>query len=165
MRTRTKTSPLAATTRALDGLLTENLSLCGRGDRAWHSRAMRATLLAIMLAACGSTTPPPSPPVSNVAPRAPADAAVDAAPTSGDTMFAKMTEFAGKMCSCQDRACTDLVVQQMSTWAQEMATTADVRAPVKMSEEDAKRMAVITERFSKCMTDAMMKGTGSGTTP
>jgi len=125
---------------------------------------MRATIIAMMAVtlACGSTTPTP-PPISNVASRAPVDAAVDAALTGTAALMAKMSQFKDDMCKCADRACADLVTQQISQWGQEMAKSAGDQP--KMSEPDMKQMAAISEELAKCMTKLFSSGSGSGSTP
>ncbi len=91
------------------------------------------------------------------------DAAVDAAPSRNAAVFAKMSQFADDICKCSDRACADLVVQQMSTWGQEMAKSAGEQP--KMGELDMKQMTAISERLTKCMTALYSSGAGSGSTP
>ena len=120
-------------------------------------------MMAVTLAACGSTTPAPPPPISNVAPRAPVDAAVDAAPTGTAAVMAQMSQFKDDMCKCGDRACAELVMQQISKWGQEMAKSAGEQP--KMSEPDMKQMAAITEEMTNCMTKLFSSGPGSGSTP
>jgi len=120
-------------------------------------------MVAITLAACGSTTPAPPPPISNVAPRAPGDAAVDAAPTGNAAVMAKMSQFADDMCKCSDRACAELVSQQMIKWEYEMTKSSG--EPPKMSEPDMEEMVAVAQRLSKCMTDVYSIGAGSGSTP
>ena len=125
---------------------------------------MRAAILAMMavtLAACGSTTPAPPPPISNAALRAPADAAVDALAETAAAM-AKMSQFADDMCKCSDRACADLVTQQFFTWGKEMAKAGE---QPKMSEHDTKEMVEVSKRFAECMTAVYAKSAGSGSTP
>jgi hypothetical protein len=122
---------------------------------------MRAALLAIV-AACGSTQAAP-PPIANVATKSPVDAAGDAAPMGSAAIIAKMAQFSDEMCTCMDRACTDLVTEEIAQWGQEMAKSAGSEA--KLSKEDMKQMTTITERLTKCVTAVMMNGTGSGSTP
>jgi len=124
---------------------------------------MRAALLAIVLAACGSTTQAP-PPISNVASRSPVDAAVDAAPAGSAAAIAKMTQFTEEACKCIDRACADLVMEEITQWGQEMAKSYEQDAE-KMNPDDMKRMTTIAERLTKCMTAAYSIGPGSGATP
>lgn len=122
---------------------------------------MRAAWLVIVLVACGGGRSEPVKPIANEVPRPPADAAIDAAPTGIAAVFAKMTSFTDRMCACKDKACADAISDEMSKWGAEMAKDADKN--VKVTEDDAKRMAEITERFAKCMTAVMMPPSGSGT--
>ena len=91
------------------------------------------------------------------------DAAVDAAPTGNAAALAKMSQFADDMCRCADRACADLVTQQMSQWGQEMAKSAAEQP--KMSEPDMKQMTAVAERLTRCMTKLFSNGPGSSSTP
>lgn len=125
---------------------------------------MRAALLAIVLAACGSTTQAPPPPISNVASRSPVDAAVAAAPAGSAAAIVKMTQFTEEACKCTDRACADLVMEEITKWGQEMAKSYEQDAE-KMNPDDMKLMTTIAERLTKCMTAAYSSGPGSGATP
>ena len=71
--------------------------------------------------------------------------------------IAKMGEFKDKMCACKDKACADKVSEEMNKWGQEQKG-GDKEA--KVSEDDAKKMAAVTEEFSKCMTKLMMGDMG-----
>ena len=75
----------------------------------------------------------------------------------GGDALAKMTEFKDKMCKCADKACTDKVTEEMTKWGQDMAKEAGDK-PAAPSEDDAKKLASITEEMTKCMTKAMMAG-------
>jgi hypothetical protein len=128
--------------------------------------AVRAALLVIMISACGGgkpATPPPAP-LSNVSTAPPADAAVDAHRSSAAEAIAMMGKFSDAMCRCVDKACADRVVEDMSRWGTEMAKAASPHNE-RITEEDTRQMAVITEEMTKCMTKAMMQGMGSGATP
>jgi hypothetical protein len=72
----------------------------------------------------------------------------------GGDMVAKMTEFKDAMCKCADKACADKVSADMATWSANMAKEAGDK-PVVPSEEDAKKMAPVSEEFGKCMAKAM----------
>jgi len=122
---------------------------------------MRAALLAVV-AACGSTTQAPPPPISNVAAKSPVDVAVDAAPMGGAEINAKMTQFTDEICKCTDRACTDRVTEEITQWEQEKDDSA---GEVKLTVGDIKQMLVINERLTKCVTAVMMYGPGSGSAP
>jgi hypothetical protein len=75
---------------------------------------------------------------------------------AGDAI-AKMTDFKDQMCKCADKACAEKVTEGMTKWGQEMAKEGGDKA-AKVSEDDTKKMAAITEEMTKCMTKAMMAG-------
>lgn len=127
---------------------------------------MNAAFLAIVLAACGGSQPPPAP-VSNVAPIAPVDAAVDVAPARSAGLIAKMAQFSDGMCACADRPCVERITQEMTTWGQEMAASYDEHTdrPNQPSEAEMKQMTAIAQRMTKCMMDVMTRAAGSGSTP
>jgi hypothetical protein len=124
---------------------------------------MKAALVAFVLAACGGSQQSPPPPVSNSVPAPPPDAAIDAPPTGIAAAFAKLNEFSDAMCKCQDRACADRITQEMTAWGQEMARSAE--RPERVSDEDSKRLADITERMTQCMSAIYTKAAGSGSAP
>ncbi len=121
---------------------------------------MRAAWLVSVLVACGGGQSEPAKPVANVVARSPADAAVDAAPNGLAVVFVKMTEFTDRMCACKDKACAEALSDEMSRWGTEIAKQPHMDE--KVSDADAKRMADITDRFSKCMTALYTSG-GSAT--
>ncbi len=113
----------------------------------------------IVLVACGGGQSEPARPVANATVKPPADAAVDAAPTGLAAVFAKMTEFTDRMCACKDKACAEALSEEMNRWGTEVAKQPHMDE--KVSDADAKRMADITDRFSKCMT-ALFTGPSAG---
>ena len=122
---------------------------------------MRAAWLVIVVVACGGGQSESAKPIANEIKKPPPDAAVDAAPTGLEAVFAKMTSFKDRMCACKDKACADAISEDMNKWGAEM--TKDPTMNLKVTEADAKRMATITEEFSKCMTNVMMPPAGSAT--
>jgi hypothetical protein len=118
---------------------------------------MKTVLFALALAACGGGQPPPSPPPAAATP--PGDAAVDASRADTAAALAKLSQFSDDMCKCSDRECTERVTAAMTRWAQEMLATHS--QGVTMSDSDTRRMAQISERLATCVTDVMMKGSGS----
>jgi hypothetical protein len=81
---------------------------------------------------------------------------------AGDAI-AKMTDFKDQMCKCADKACAEKVTEAMTKWGQEMAKEGGDKE-AKISEDDTKKMASVTEEMTKCMTKAMMAG-GAMTPP
>ncbi|HEY0193596.1 MAG TPA: hypothetical protein VGC42_20910 [Kofleriaceae bacterium] len=79
---------------------------------------------------------------------------------AGETI-SKMTDFKDKMCKCADKACADKVTEEMTKWGQEQAKNAGADKDAKVSEEDTKKIAAVTEEMTKCMTKAMMAGAGA----
>ena len=69
----------------------------------------------------------------------------------------KMSEFKDKMCACKDKACADKVSEEMNKWGSEQKGDKEA----KVTEDDAKKMAAVTEEFSKCMTKLMMPDTAA----
>jgi hypothetical protein len=67
---------------------------------------------------------------------------------AGDDASARMAAFKDKMCACKDKACIDQVTGEMAKWS------ADHRGEPteKVSEAELKKMAVISEDITKCMT-------------
>jgi hypothetical protein len=79
--------------------------------------------------------------------------------------IAKMAEFKDKMCACKDKACTEKVSEDMTKWSQEAAKAGGDKE-AKVTEDDAKKMAVVTEEMTKCMTKIMTEAAGAmGGTP
>ena len=120
---------------------------------------MKAVLW-IALAACGAT---PQAPLSNHASAVTADAGVDAAPAGVAATLAKLRQFSDDMCSCKDRDCADRVVDEMMTWAQDLAA-ADQAHPRVNSAEDAEAKAA-TDRVSRCMSAVYARQAGSTGAP
>ena len=75
---------------------------------------------------------------------------------ASDTI-AKMTDFKDQMCKCADKACAEKVTEAMTKWGQDMAKEGGDKE-AKISEDDTKKMASVTEEMTKCMTKAMMAG-------
>jgi glycerol dehydrogenase-like iron-containing ADH family enzyme len=75
---------------------------------------------------------------------------------AGDAI-AKMTDFKDQMCKCADKACAEKVTEAMTKWGQDMAKEGGDKE-AKISEDDTKKMASVTEEMTKCMTKAMMAG-------
>ena len=71
----------------------------------------------------------------------------------------KMGEFKDQMCACKDKACVDKVNADMNKWGSEQKGG---EGDTKVSEDDAKKMAAISEEMSKCMTKVMTDMAGSG---
>ncbi|HEU4730573.1 MAG TPA: hypothetical protein VFT22_21900 [Kofleriaceae bacterium] len=82
---------------------------------------------------------------------------------AGDAI-AKMTTFKDDMCKCTDKACAEKVTEAMTKWGQDMAKEGGDKA-AKVSEDDTKKMAALTEEMTKCMTKAMMAGGGATPPP
>jgi hypothetical protein len=73
----------------------------------------------------------------------------------GSDAIAKMTEFKDQMCKCADKACAEKVTEAMTKWGQEMAKEGGDKEAAKMSEEDMKKSAAVSEEMGKCMTKLM----------
>jgi hypothetical protein len=69
----------------------------------------------------------------------------------------KLTDFKDQMCKCADKACAEKVTEGMTKWGQDMAKEGGDKE-AKISEDDTKKMAAVTEEMTKCMTKAMMAG-------
>jgi len=65
--------------------------------------------------------------------------------------IAKMTELKGKMCACKDKACADQVTADTTKWSAEHASG----EASKLSADDQKALAVVTDDMAKCMTKIM----------
>jgi hypothetical protein len=82
---------------------------------------------------------------------------------AADTI-AKMTELKDKMCACKDKACGDQVYQEMARWDAEHGKGGE---GAKVSDDDQKKLASITEDMARCMTkistDAAAAAAGSAT--
>src|ERR1041384_7437348 len=75
---------------------------------------------------------------------------------AGDAI-AKMTAFKDQMGQAADKPCAEKVTETMTRCGQNMATEGGGKE-AKISEDDAKKMASVTEQMPKCMTKAMMAG-------
>ena len=117
-------------------------------------------MLWIALAACGAT---PQAPLSNHASAPTVDAGADAAPVGVAATLAKLRQFSDDMCRCKDRDCADRVVDEMTSWAQDLAS-ADQAHPRVNSAEDAEAKAA-TDRVSRCMSAVYARRAGSTGTP
>jgi hypothetical protein len=124
--------------------------------------AMKAVWIAIALAACGSPQPSP-PPVPAAKPAPPPDAAVgasvdasvDASRGYAAEALARMSSFRDEMCECKDKACAERVTEALVRWGNEIAGDQH-----KISEQEIRQMAEITETMTKCMTTAMLGSAG-----
>ncbi len=74
----------------------------------------------------------------------------------GSDALAKMEGFQKAMCECKDKACTEKVNADMTTWGSEMAKTAGKDA--KPDPDLAKKSGDIMAKYTECMTKAMMAG-------
>jgi hypothetical protein len=72
---------------------------------------------------------------------------------AGDAI-AIMSSFRDQMCKCTERVCADNVTEKMTRWGQELAKEAGSN-PTPLTEEDTKKMVVVSEEMTKCMTKAM----------
>jgi hypothetical protein len=69
-----------------------------------------------------------------------------------------MSDMTDKMCACKDKACADGVVADMTKWSTEQAKNATGKEAAKMSDEDTKKMADVSKKYSDCMMKAMGGG-------
>jgi hypothetical protein len=85
--------------------------------------------------------------------------------TGGGDAIAKMSEFKDRMCGCKDKTCSDKVSEDMLKWSQGAAKTGADKSAV--NEDEAKKLAAVTEELTKCMTKIMSEagGAGAGATP
>jgi hypothetical protein len=123
---------------------------------------MKAAALSIALVACGAGQPASPPPLSNHASGPVVDAAVDA-PTGAAATLAKLGQLADAMCRCPDRDCADQVIDEMTRWAEELASAGE--ATPKVSSEQGAQAKAAADRISKCMADVYRRRTGSVLTP
>jgi hypothetical protein len=121
---------------------------------------MKAAVLWIALAACGGA---PQPPLSNHASAPPVDAGADASPAGIAGTLGRLWQLSDEMCRCRDRDCADRVVDEMMSWAQELALEDEASSRVN-SAEDAEAKAA-TDRMSRCMSAVYAKHAPSGFTP
>src|SRR5215470_10495487 len=120
---------------------------------------MRRWLAACVLVGCWRD-PPPVVPVAHDDPPAAAEPPPRVArrgpePGSLDDTIAKMSEFRDQMCACSDKACADLVTDDMTKWAQQMAKSAGSLKQPKLSDAQMKDMQQVTEEFTKCAVKAL----------
>lgn len=121
---------------------------------------MKAAALWIALVACGAA---PQPPLSNRASAPPVDAGADAAPGGVAATLARLRQLSDEMCRCGDRDCAERVVDEMMSWAQELAIE-DAANPRVNIAEDAEAHAA-TDRISRCMSAAYARRAPSRITP
>ena len=124
------------------------------------------------IGACGGNAPPPVPPaqepIANQAPPAPVAAPAPPAPTpaaadddanpSAEQAIARMAAFRDAMCKCTTKQCAEDVVEALTKWGQRMAREAGAHAMPKITEDETRRMAEVTETMTRCMTTAMSSG-------
>jgi hypothetical protein len=85
--------------------------------------------------------------------------------TGASHAVAMMEDFSNKMCGCKDKACADLVNEEMTKWGTEMAKNAGADYDERPDPELAKKSADIMTRYTECMTKLYMAGAGTGNTP
>ena len=74
---------------------------------------------------------------------------------------AKMEEFQKRMCDCKDKACADVVNEDMTKWGTEMAPGPGEYRDERPDPELAKKSADIMTKYTECMTKLMMAGAGN----
>jgi hypothetical protein len=79
--------------------------------------------------------------------------------TKDGASIAKMTELKNRMCACKDKACSDVISEELSRWTQEREKSAGDKAGTP-TEEDAE-MAEVTEEMTRCILKLEIPG-GSG---
>lgn len=83
--------------------------------------------------------------------------------TGAEGAVAMMEQFSDKMCACKDKACADLVNEEMTKWGTEMAKQAGADYDERPDPELARKSADIMTRYTECMTKLMMAGaSGAG---
>ena len=70
----------------------------------------------------------------------------------------KAEEFADKACKCEDAKCAQAVGKEFTEW------TATIKNE-KVFKSDAEKVKTATEKFTKCLTAAMLKGIGGAAKP
>ena len=68
-----------------------------------------------------------------------------------------LKRFAEQMCACgpRNKACADKVNEQMTTWAQQLASEQSSEVLGRMSEQDTEAIRGITNRMSECMVKSL----------
>ena len=74
---------------------------------------------------------------------------------AGEGQLTAMTQFKDKVCACNDKACADKVMQEMSVWSRSQDND-------KMPDDIMKKAATIGEEMSKCISKLYSAGTGGG---
>ena len=98
---------------------------------------MKIAALSLALVACGASQPA-SPPLAN---------------------HAAGAQLADAMCRCQDRNCADQVMDEMTRWAEELASAGEAE-PMVTSAQSAQAKAAAS-RISQCMSGAYRRRPGS----
>lgn len=117
--------------------------------------------LALLIAACGGSQPPPTP-VSNTAP-AHADAGVDAPPAGMAAALIRMEQFADQICHCSDKTCLQREAEAMTKWGAEFAKID--QSHEKTTDEDTKRAEAISKRITECFAKVYGQQGGSASQP
>jgi hypothetical protein len=65
-----------------------------------------------------------------------------------------LDKLADAMCDCRDKACTDRVQQQMTSWSQMIAQESQ-RTTTPPGREDVDRMQQAAQRYGTCYTQAL----------
>jgi len=122
----------------------------------------------MVLAACWRDAPPPREPVEE--PAAPQAMSYPRRPPPAldkyDEMLERMRGFTDQMCQCSDSNCMAQVSGELTTWAKEWSSDADLREhPPNPTDEQTKLMADTTKQLTDCMMRAMALSTGPQTPP
>jgi len=76
--------------------------------------------------------------------------------TTPDLAIEDVIELREKMCACKDKACADRVSEALNKWISEDKAEGKPR----VSEDDDKKIAAVTEELTNCMTKLMTAPAG-----
>ena len=113
---------------------------------------MRTMLFALLIACGGGSKPAPQPPIANTAPAPPPADAPPPDPMA--EVIVAMHRFSDDMCKCKDSACAQMVSDQMTKWAQRMASDGKQKS-VQPTEEQTKEITAVTKTMIDCMNRVM----------
>jgi len=74
--------------------------------------------------------------------------------------IAKLSEIQKKMCACKDKACTEKISEELTTWdLEQQKATGD--KPVSPTGEDAEKIEAAKDKISECLLKLELPGSGA----
>ena len=74
--------------------------------------------------------------------------------------IARLTEIQKNMCACKDKACSEKLSEELSTWDQEQQKATGDK-PVSPTGEDAEKIEAAKDKISECLLKLELPGSGA----